>query len=142
MSHAVRQDNYGMGWMFALSTICHAVLYYFLASFSFTSLFTPMKAPVYYVDVVNLPVANPQAGLPGATKTMKAPIQSLPPPQMQMPAKANTKSATPAKVVKQTPVVESDSKFEERMARLGKEVEARHAAAAMEVLAKRAAGKA
>jgi colicin import membrane protein len=100
-----------------------------------------MEAPVYYVDVVNLPVADPQAGFPDSSEKVKAPLPALPPPHMQMPAKADAKSATLAKVVKQTPVVESASEFEERMAGLEKEVEARHAAAALEALSKRNVGK-
>ena len=131
--------------MIALSTICHAAIYGFIASLNFISLVTPMEAPVYYVDVVNLPVADPQAGFPDSNEKAEAPLPALPPPQMQMPAKSGAKptaSAMPAKVVKPTPVGEPASEFEERMARLEKEVEARHAAAALEALSKRNVGKA
>lgn len=131
--------------MIALSTICHAAIYAFLASFNFISLVTTMEAPVYYVDVVNLPVADPQAGFPDSSEKAGAPLPALPPPQMQLPAKSGAKPAKPTmhtKALKPTPVVESASEFEERMARLGKEVEARHEAAALEALAKRAVGKA
>jgi colicin import membrane protein len=104
-----------------------------------------MEAPVYYVDVVNLPVAVPQAGFPDSSETARVPLPALPSPQMQLPAKADAKPATsavPAKAGKPTPVGESAREFKERMDRLENEVEARHAAAALESLAKRGAGKA
>lgn len=129
--------------MIAASALCHLALYFSLVTFHFNWLGTPKEAPVYYVDVVNLPVAHPQAGSPTASDMAQAPHPSPQPQEMKLPAKAGMKPATPAvpdKGGKPTPAGESAREFEERLARLEREAEARHEAAALESLRKRAAG--
>ena len=65
MIHAAHpQRKNGTLWaMVCWSAIAHLIVWFFLLNFSFPTHFP--EAPVYYVDVVNLPVAHPQAGMPG-----------------------------------------------------------------------------
>lgn len=133
--------------MVVFSSICHLTFYIALVKFHFTWLYTPKEEQVYYVDVVNLPVASPQAGSP----TAAGQVPSVPPPsksepqEMKLPAKSTvmpskkqtpaTPSAKPAKSA-----TETAKEFEERIARLERETEAQHAAAALEALKKRTVG--
>ena len=56
--------NGGLPMMACLSVIIHLVVYFFLLEFHFPTRFK--ETPVYYVDILNLPVANPQAGATSA----------------------------------------------------------------------------
>ncbi|KAF0220813.1 MAG: colicin import membrane [Geobacteraceae bacterium] len=133
--------------MVVFSAICHLTFYIALVKFHFTWLYTPKEEQVYYVDVVNLPVASPQAGSPTAAGRAPSPPPSAEPaPQeMKLPAKSAVKptqkqapAPQPAKSAKSAP--ETATEFEERIARLERETEAKHAAAALEALKKRTSG--
>lgn len=54
------------------SALFHLLVGLFLLNFHFSSGFR--EAPVYYVDLLDLPVAHPQAGTPGAGKTRLPPL--------------------------------------------------------------------
>lgn len=103
---------------------------------------------VYYVDVVTLPVANPQSGspveaaapaspspLPAADEAMKAPKPSA--------AKSPAKPAASVEANKNSQRNEQanpNQEFQERLSRLEQEVESRHKAAALDALRKKASG--
>jgi colicin import membrane protein len=96
----------------------------------------PVQA-TYYVDVVNLPVANPRSG--SATQTGN---EEVPAPQTPAPAamKAPAAPAKPASGKKPAPAGDSAA-FQDRMAKLEGKVDADRQAAAFEALRKKVASK-
>jgi colicin import membrane protein len=122
----------GMGVSFMASTVIHMTVFLLLAWYS--SHRPPLKvAETYYVDVVNLPVASPQAGSPGQKESGS---QAATPPKaaetpMALPAKPKAGSTTAgAKPIKapaavKTATSESSAEFAERMAKLERAAEAR-----------------
>jgi colicin import membrane protein len=149
MSHNPQRRDPGLGWMLACSAAIHLALYFFLVTFHFSPRMF-IDAPVYYVDVVNLPVADPGAGAPsppGSVPPVPAPARQ----EMTLPAKAPRKigqkpaklpKLQPTKPVEQKPAVpgETAEQFEERMAKLERQVESKHQSAAIDALQKRLAG--
>jgi colicin import membrane protein len=130
-----QRQTAGLWLMTCCSAVLHLIVYVIVLNFHFPVHFK--EAPIYYVDVINLPVANPQAGTPGTTASL--PAQPQPevqprPREMTLPAKsaipppARQAAATPTK----TEAPETGREFEERIARLEHESGARHAAAALE----------
>ena len=141
MISPVKRSDKGLQLLLPVSLLLHVAIYGLFAwlrlfpSSSFT------EAPVYYVDVVNLPVESPQQGSPAAAGKEPAPPSSVTPPSQEM--KLPVKDAGRAKPVdkKVDKAAEESSKdFEERLARLERASDARHEAAAMEAIRKRAAG--
>ena len=127
-----------LGWMLLLSLIIHLACYILLVKFQFYAL--PLtEGPVYYVDVVNLPVANPRAGTPstsgGAPPAPAREEMAVPAPSTQ---KAVAKPKTPVGKKPATPA-ETARQFEERMAKIEQEVAAKHTMAALEALQRKVA---
>jgi len=121
------------------SAIIHLALFFFLLEFHFPAHFK--ETPVYYVDILDLPVANPQAGTPSGGNP-PPPSPPAPPKQreMSLPAKPPARQATAAPP-KKPESKESAREFEERIARMEREAGARHQAAALEALKNRGAAK-
>lgn len=149
MSRAVKpqRKNGTLGAMVGYSAVVHLIVFIFLLNFSLPTHFK--EAPVYYVDLLNLPVASPQAGTPdvapGATNGTPAPP---PPPaprprEMTLPAKPEKASGrqTAPTPPKQPDPTETAREFEERIARLEQEAAAGHQAAALEALRKKSGTK-
>lgn len=123
----------GMGVSFIVSTVIHLTVFLLLAWYG--SQRVPLRLEeTYYVDVVNLPVAAPQAGLPSQKGSdaprAEAPLKTPTPPMaLPAPPKPGTKSqaakqpATPKKAA--DPASESSSEFSERMAKLERAAETR-----------------
>ena len=136
--------NGGLPMMACLSVILHLAAYFLLLEFHFPTRFK--EAPVYYVDILNLPVANPQAGSPSAGKAPASPSPPAPAPPREMtlltkkPEKIPARQTT-AKPAEQPKPVESTREFEERIARLERDAGARHAASAIEALKNKGAAK-
>ncbi len=147
-----RKKEQGLGTSLACSLLLHAA--FFAAAVFFDSFQTirPNAAPVYYVDLVNLPVANPRSGSPTArgedaspeAGTVAEPPASPPEREkMVAPVTPPRKEVKPRpepvrkKPVKPSPP-ETDREFRDRLARLEKTVEGRHAAAAIDALRKKA----
>lgn len=129
--------------MAGYSAIAHVIVFFILLNFQFPAHFH--EAPVYYVDVLDLPVAHPQAGTPagapGETKSAPAPPPPSPPAPREMTLPAKPAAKLPAKQTapqppKKTEEAETTREFEERIARLEREAEARHAAGAIEAMRK------
>ena len=140
----------GMSASFIASAVIHLAVFLLLVWWGqlFPAQMTIQQT--YYVDVVNLPVSNPQSGSsaqrPGKSKT-KAETE-VPPPEpvsrMTAPAPAPAKTAvktsalkSSVKPVKQTAPhesAESESAFNERMAKLERRAEAQHEEAVLEKL--------
>ncbi len=130
--------------MVCCSAVIHLIVYLFLLEFHLPTRFK--EAPVYYVDIMNLPVADPQAGTPSAGENPAAPSPPAPPKtrEMLLPVKPPAKippRQTAAKPPKQPETTQSAREFEERMARLEREAGAKHTAEAIEALRKRGTGK-
>ncbi|WP_298439921.1 energy transducer TonB [Geobacter sp.] len=133
----------GLGWGIAASLILHAVLFsaVLFARFPSPSL---QEAPVYYVDVVNLPVASPRAGSPTVAGggAPEPPPPPAPKPEMALPRKPlPVKGALPGRQ-KPAPAEESSREFEQRLAKLQGAADERHQEAALDALRKRVAGSA
>jgi colicin import membrane protein len=124
--------------MVCFSAIIHLFVYFFLLEFHFPAHFK--EAPVYYVDILDLPVAHPQAGTPsqGTSPSPPSPPAAPVPREMILPAKppARQTAAIPPKKPEAT---ETAREFEERIARMEHEAAARHEAAAIEALRKKGA---
>lgn len=145
MSHRLQTTSRGFGASLTFSFVMHLALF-FIVTYSGLLLAPRLQeAPVYYVDVVNLPVAHPRMGSPAVagSQTGAVPLPPAPPEAMQLPAKPTPKTPagtaaakTPAKATPE----ETSREFEERLRQLEKNAEARHQAAALEALKNRAAG--
>lgn len=138
-----------LGGMLCGSFLLHAGLFVLIGTLHFLPP-PAVEAPVYYVDVVNLPVASPQAGVPAvapapAPPAPPAPSQSPAPSSLSLPKQPAAGTVPTLAVPVQSLPSASDvsaKEFAERMARIEREQEARHEAAALEALRKRlAAGK-
>lgn len=140
------------GWMLVLSLLLHLVIIFI---FSRAQLFRAdlQEAPAYYVDLISLPTADPAPGTPPSASTpppaapLTAPSTVTPPPSAAKPAMSvplKTPSAPAQKSSPATPSTEDASsqearEFNERLRRLEHSSEARHQAAALESLQKKAA---
>jgi colicin import membrane protein len=131
--------------MVVVSLICHLLVWFAAVKLNFSWRGAFIEEPVYYVDVVNLPAANPQAGSPAPAGTETGTISPLtqtpqtvhPPPQPSARNIPNRTHATQTIPGKGSSGGESAKEFEERISRIQKETEARHQAAALEALRKK-----
>jgi colicin import membrane protein len=130
------------GWMLLGSLCLHALLVLILGNLHFFAPTLP-EAPTYYVDLVTMPVTNPQAGSPtgAAAASMPAPAPAPKPSPMTTPAPA-TKTAPAAKKAPADATDTGARALAERLARLEREAEDRRQAEAMAALQKKLAGKA
>ncbi|QSV46690.1 TonB family protein [Geobacter benzoatilyticus] len=141
MSRTRPPRDTGLGWGFAVSFAIHASLAAFILFFRFSSP-APLETPVYYVDVVNLPVASPQAGSPSTGGTPE-PATIAPPPQpaeMALPRKHTMAKAVAPKNSASSRESDANRAFEERMAKLQEAIEERRQEAALDALRRKAAG--
>jgi colicin import membrane protein len=130
--------------MVVFSLLVHLTMFVLLTRANFFPGLKYPEAPVYYVDVVNLPVASPRAGSPAAAP---GPATATPPPrpaqrEMTLPA------APPAKAKPTAPTTAAPKKaaqeateFEERLQNMARKSEARREAADLEAAINRIAGK-
>lgn len=138
-----RKKESGLGISIACSFLLHATL---LATFSLIDLYPSINKssePVYYVDIVNLPVANPRSGSPGKEVSQAA---ATPPSRQQEEMKLPPKSSKPSRPVPskapKTQANEETSKdFQERLAKLERKVGRQHAESTMDELRKRVASQ-
>lgn len=131
----------GMSVSFIASAVIHLAVFLLLAWWG--QMFPPQMTikETYYVDVVNLPTSNPQSGSsalkPGKLRA-EVP-QPAPAPLMTAPSPSRTSPKIMAKAVKQTAPPESaetETAFNERMAKLERRAEARHEEAVLEKMRK------
>jgi colicin import membrane protein len=127
-----RQDtrDAGMGVSFIFSTVIHLAV--FLLMLWWGRVF-PMDRPIqetYYVDIVNLPVANPRSGSP-SQKGHDAEAPSTP-QSSENPMNLPGKQRLSAKAAEKQDA--SDSAFAKKMAKLENRVESQQQEAALERL--------
>ena len=110
--------------MVCISAIVHIAVFFILLEFHFPSRFK--EAPVYYVDILDLPVAKPQAGTPSrAEHPQPSPPPALAAPrEMTLPAKPAPQKPAAAPTRK-TEAAESAEEFDKRMADLEKKAAAK-----------------
>jgi colicin import membrane protein len=120
----------GLGVSFIVSTVIHLAVFLLVLWWSGMPLENMAKQETYYVDVVNLPVASPQAGSPTqkGNDVEQAPPPAVPEGPMTMPAppKAKTKVEAKGKPAKGKESAAESSAFEEKMAKLESLSEAKH----------------
>lgn len=143
MNRTSASPERGLGWGITASLVLHAALFsaVLFARFPSPSL---REAPVYYVDVVNLPVASPRAGSPivAGGGAPEPPPPAAPKPEMALPRKpVPTKGTLPGKQ-KPAPAEESSREFEQRLQKLQKAADEHHEEAALDALRKKIAGSA
>ncbi|HKZ17167.1 MAG TPA: TonB family protein [Geobacteraceae bacterium] len=134
----------GISRMVGISLLLHASL--FGIAYRFSHLMNPHQTgpQTYYVDVVNLPVANPQSGTPSVSQKSAPPSPSSTQQEIKPPPVAPKKSAAPEPsqtVKKEQPAVkekETGEQLAERLARLQKKVEGKHLGDALAALSKKA----
>lgn len=149
MTPQFRRSNKGLGSSFLFSLLVHFSIYGLVTWFHFFPALRLPEAPVYYVDMVNLPVADPQAGIPavppGTSAPSPPPAPAKPAPEMKLPAKTPSRpaSAPAAKTKPDSSQAAGDTsrEFEERLAHLEKTSEARHEAAALDALRNKMASR-
>ena len=135
----------GMGVSFIVSAVIHLTVFLLLAWYGIHG--APLNVEeTYYVDVVNLPVAAPQAGSPSqkgndAHQAPAPPKAPAPPMALPTPAKTAAKPQTakepktPSKESKST--TETAAEFADRMAKLERAAEARQEEAALARMSER-----
>ena len=136
MQQYVAHKDAGIGIATTLSVAFHVAAFAFMI---WWQQLLPRQGPVqttYYVDVVNLPVADPRAGSPTASGNDEQSTPPAPaPPVMAAPGK-------PAPGKQQTTAATAESAaFQERMARLEGKVDAKRQDAAFEALRKKIAAR-
>lgn len=146
------QSDQKPGWMLILSLLLHMVIILLYSRAGLIKYELHETTP-YYVDIVSLPVAEPAAGtalsVPLPAPATRAPAPAYPPPAtppsgpaMALPSKsaAATTQNSPATAQSAPPDSDREAReFRERLSRLEHRVEAKHQAAALESLQKKAA---
>jgi len=139
MSARPIQPDTGMGVSFIASAVIHLTVF-LLVAWSAGRMSSLKVKETYYVDLVNLPVASPQAGSPSQTATETPlpppPLKTSPSP-MTVPQPKESAAKPPQTKPGKTTVptkdtaAESSAEFAERMAKLERAAEAKQAEAAL-----------
>jgi len=144
---ADRRDQ-NPGWMFLVSLALHLLVIIICSN---TNLFraTLHEATPYYVDIVSLPALEATSTEPQGKQTVSSPppVSAAPPaapvaPAMTIPGKPTLKPALKQVLPAASSPVSTDQEareFAERMSRLEHSSDAKHEAAALESLTKKAA---
>ncbi|UFS71819.1 TonB C-terminal domain-containing protein [Geomonas sp. RF6] len=150
-----RKGQYpGPGGMLALSFLCHALVLVLVLKLQLLPHAATVETPSYYVDLVNLPVASPQAGTPGPPaaapagpsapeEPASAPVMpaKLPVPQPKSKPLPATVPAKPAAKPKPEAAHDDNHDFNERMAKLAQAAEERRYNETLAKLKKGGGGK-
>lgn len=139
-----QRKDVGLGSSLAVSLLLHGALLALVVFFGTFRTFTANQAPVYYVDLLNLPVADPRSGSPVSVgndrEQAPAPAISEPlPAPPQQPPKLTAPARTPDPTVPKKTRTAEEKALQERLARLQNNVEGRHAAAAIASLRQKTA---
>lgn len=144
MTRTLKRKDPGPGGMIVCSFLLHAALFFLVMQLNILSGVQADNPPVYYVDVVNLPVASPRSGSPAGSAAIAPVVPPAPKPlaeEMKLPAKPTPPSRPKSTTATPKPDrQESARDFEERLARLERENESRHTAAALDALRRKKTG--
>jgi colicin import membrane protein len=122
MTRTLQRKDPEFRWMLVLSMVIHLTCYFLLVKFQYTA-FPLDEGPVYYVDIVNLPVANPRAGAPSSqtgTPPSAAGKEEMVLPEKSAQHPSLTKKQSSQKTASDA---ESDQRFEERLTKIKKNIE-------------------
>jgi colicin import membrane protein len=129
------KKDFGLVVAVTCSLLAHLA---FFAAFSYLDFFRSAQtstAPVYYVDMVNLPVANPRAGSPAKHGSDANPAAPEPQSKMVSPAAPPQKLPAPTPDRKTPePRAESEKEFRDRFAHLEKKVAGQNTESAIDKL--------
>jgi len=134
-----QKQDVGLGTSIAFSLLLHGAFLAGMILFNSFLQVKPTAVPVYYVDILNLPVADPRAGSPtarGTDSTPPAPARGR--EEMRLPPDKLPTSVTKKDISKE-PRAETEKEFRERLSRLERKVEGRQTEAAIEALRRKAA---
>lgn len=137
--YTAQRKTGGLWVTVCFSALIHLAVFFFIQNFQFYSNIS--SGPTYYVDILDLPVANPQAGTSHKGESGPPLSAASPPPKQEMalPAKPSPRQAK-AKPEKSADSKETAREFEDRIRRIEQEASARHEATALEAVRKRVAG--
>lgn len=127
----------GMGVSCIISTVVHLTVFLLLLWWGKLFPVNINLQETYYVDVVNLPVASPQAGNPaqkGDDAEAAAPPSKLPGSPMTVPPAAKPGTLKPSDKTAVKTSDPNESAFTERMSRLEGKIEDKHQEATLERL--------
>jgi colicin import membrane protein len=137
----------GLGWTLAFSMLLHVAVYGIIFKFGDFNPYKPV-AQTYYVDIVNLPVANPQSGTPSRPEKTPEALPSSSKQEMTMPVQQREKAQkpvapSPVKNVKKNikPLV-TEEEFSKRLAHIENKVESQHEHSAIESIRNKVAANA
>ncbi len=135
----------GLGRMLAFSMLLHVAVYGIIFKFGNFNPYKPV-ALTYYVDIVNLPVANPQSGTPSRPEKAPEALPATSRQEMAMPVQHREKAEkpvalSPVKNAKKPDLKpkETEEEFNKRIAHLENKVESRHESSAIESIRKKMA---
>jgi colicin import membrane protein len=139
----------GAGFCFIISAVIHLTVFLLLVWGGRLFQRQTVFQETYYVDIVNLPVANPQSGNPAQKADEAVAVPPTAAPQkmtVPVPAKTSPKIVkTVAIPVKKAPAkvtAETESAFDERMAKLESGRDSRREEAVLEKLRSKVKGAA
>lgn len=142
MNRRILSRDPGIGRTLAFSMLLHVAVYGIIFRFGHFNSYQPV-AQTYYVDIVNLPVANPQSGTPSRPEKTPESLPSASRQEMAMPVQQKEKAEktvapapvkTPKKVATSK---ESDEDFSKRLSKIENRVESRHESSAIDAIRKR-----
>lgn len=147
MRNALSRKYPGPWGMLACSFLCHLVVFLVIANWHFYPEYHQEETPVTYVDMVTLPVASPQSGIPApAAAESKAPAPPAPPPPaapaMALPTKpaVKTPAKPPVKAKTEEQQATEAKAYSEHLAKLEQQAEDRRQAAALKRLREKGTG--
>ncbi len=135
----------GLGVSFIFSTVIHLAVFLLVIWWGRLAPENMRLQETYYVDVVNLPAADPRAGSPtqkgdDLEQAAPTPPPSVPVPENPMslpvPPKPDARAKT-TRTSKENEATSDSTSFAERMAKLERKAEARHAEEALAGLQKK-----
>jgi colicin import membrane protein len=139
MNQSLNKDT-GFGATVACSLLLHLALFFII--YQFNHWLQPLRheAQTYYVDLVNLPVANPRSGTPSTAAKSAAPEPAQGQQEMKLPSKPQEKTvppptpAAPKKVEKGKPDKETAEEFAKRLADVAKKAEGKVVQSAVDAI--------
>lgn len=132
------KKDVGLVWSITFSLLLHAAFLTGLILFGSFLDANPAVAPVYYVDILNLPVENPRAGSPAARGNDEGAPPAKKAEQQEMRLPPDKPAALKKNAIKEK-MPDTDREFRERLARLERKVGDRETDAAIEALRRKAA---
>jgi colicin import membrane protein len=140
MSACKADADSALGYGLIASTVIHLAVFFLLVWWGRLFPYNVTAKETYYVDIVNVPVADPRGGNPtqkGDSAQIAAPPPPAPASRMTLPQPVKPvakKSVTPDKTSSQKKAPPTDDEFAKRMAKLERNAEAQQEEAVLDRL--------